>query len=148
MFFGKKTLLFLSALVLIIISCSKTTTVIPGSASNSGSANILSCKINGATYTAAYVSASYQYIQLMLVGSSGDYLTKLDFTAVVSGKVGTYDLTNNANYTLNKKISMATSGTLNLTKFDATNRLVSGTFSYTTQDSIKITEGIFTDVAY
>ncbi len=147
MFSGKKTLLFLSASVLIVISCSKSATVTPNPGSNSVTGTF-SCKINGAAYSAAYVSASYQYIQLMLVGSSGDYLTKLDFTAIVSGKVGTYDLKNNANYTANKKISMATSGTLNLTKFDAAGRLVSGTFSYTTQDSTKITEGIFTDVGY
>ena len=147
MFLGKKTLLFLSASVLIIISCSKTATVIPNPGTTSVT-GVFSCKINGTAYSAAYVSASYQYIQLMLVGSSGDYLTKLDFTAIVSGKVGTYDLKNNANYTANKKISMATSGTLNLTKFDTAGRLVSGTFSYTTQDSTKITEGIFTDVGY
>ena len=147
MFSGKKTLFFLSALLLIIISCSKTTTVIPNPGGTTG-ANTLSCKINGVAYTPANVSANYQYIQLMLVGSSGDFLSKLDFTAVVSGKVGTYDLKNNANYTLNKKISTATSGVLNVTKFDAAGRLVSGTFSFITQDSLKITDGIFTDVSY
>ena len=148
MFSGKKTLFFIGALLFIIISCSKTTTVIPNPGGTTTGANTLSCKINGVAYTPANVSANYQYIQLMLVGSSGDFLSKLDFTAVVSGKVGTYDLKNNANYTLNKKISTATSGVLNLTKFDATGRLVSGTFSFTTQDSLKITDGVFTDVSY
>ena len=147
MIFIKKLSLFLIATILFNVSCTKTSTPAPGSG-NSTSANTISCKINGAVFNSMNNSANYQYIQLMVVGSTGDFLTKIDMTAVVSGKVGTYDLKGNANYTLNKKITTAVYGTFNLTKFDANLRLVSGTFSYTTQDSTKITEGIFTDISY
>ena len=147
MTFIKKLSLLSFATLIFSVSCTKTTTPTPGSGSTT-SANTISCKINGAVFNSATNNASYQFIQLMVVGSSGDFLTKIDMTAVVSGKVGTYDLKDNANYTLNKKISPAVYGTLNLTKFDANLRLVSGTFSYTTQDSTKITEGIFTEVSY
>ena len=141
-----KLFLFLSAVILLNLSCSKTATTIVNPTSTA--AGTLSCKINNASFSPTYITPSYQYIQLMVVGSSGDFLTKIDFTAIVSANVGTYDLKNNANYTLNKVISPAVYGTLNLTKFDATLHLVSGTFSYTTKDSTRITEGVFTDLNY
>lgn len=144
---GKKLFLFFSALIVLSISCSKTstTTVTPTPTSIVGT---LSCKVNGAAFDSYFVSANYQYIQLMVVSSAFDNLTKVDLTAIVSAKVGTYDLKNSANYLSNKVLHPAVYGTLNLTKFDATLHLVSGAFSYTTNDSTKISEGIFTDLKY
>lgn len=143
----KKTIFFFT-LVALSMSCSKTSTTTVTPTPTANAVNAISFKLNGIAAKGVNNSASYQFIQLMLVSASDDFLTKLDVSAVISGKVGTYDIKDNAHYLAAKKLVTSVYGTLSVTKFDQTTRLTSGTFSFTTQDSTKITEGVFTDVAY
>ncbi len=88
-------------------------------------------------------------------GLDNDYEIKLIYSEEFITRTGTLDMIANTASIGGTNIGgncMAVSGSISFTKFDTTNRLISGTFEFTCQDAADIettvTNGRFQDISY
>jgi hypothetical protein len=122
-----------------------------------GSDNAIAAKVDGTTWKNVDISASRVSPPgaITIVGvSSGEQIS----LQIRSTGTGTYTLSAGsqqwASYARTGVQYTTTvpggSGTLVVTKYDETNRLISGTFSFTAKDaggeSVQVTDGVFTNV--
>ena len=123
----------------------------------------MKCKVNGSQWTALSRVTTLQGTTLLVNGTGSLGSDVLNIT-VPSAGVGTFNLSTvqpisaqfSATYTNDTgntdSLYTATSGTVTITKFDQTNKRVSGTFSFTARNlamaTKTITEGTFTELEY
>lgn len=88
-------------------------------------------------------------------GLDNDYEIKLIYSEEFTARTGTLDMVANTASIGGTNIGgncIATSGSISFTKFDTTNKLVSGTFEFTCQDAngaeTIVTNGKFQDISY
>lgn len=155
-------------------SCTKEKTSSNNSTINTNAKGVLTCKLNGNLWQSKTTSlAEMQDSSTLLIGGlnvvgadSQVIILSLELTPQKTGTyTGLFNPINSSTYGLyypNTKVSnqmniwfsYTTNYSINLTKFDLMNKLVSGTFSFTSTSpsgsglpSYVVTEGVFTDVA-
>jgi len=115
--------------------------------------NIMTAKIEGFPWSAA--SLNFQYVpgNFWFEGSTGIIpITKIKIVHKGAYAVGVYNLDNESQYVdESNTIYSCTSGTVEFTLFDETNKIIAGTFSFTASDgttTVNITEGVFENLQY
>ena len=124
----------------------------------------MKCKVNGSQWTAITRVTTLQGSNLLVNGTTSTSGTDALNITVFNAGVGTFNLSTavpvstqfSATYTndtgTTDSLYTAYSGTVTITKFDQTNKRVSGSFSFQAKNmalaSKTITEGTFTELEY
>lgn len=154
----KNTFLLIALIALFFVACQKDGDGTPVQINPNAS---MSCKIDGVSWTALTRVSTLTAGNFIINGSTlfGDALN----ISTLGDTTGTYTLgtlsyhssaTYSPNATNPDSLYQAINGTVTITEIDATNKRVSGTFSFNCTNALNssltkaITEGQFTDLKY
>lgn len=172
----KYSLFAIATLAFVFTSCKKKED--PAPSNNTTTANVASCKINGKDWKSFPVGLTVKggdstygtvaqfeadTLTMSIIGLNGSDTSFFSIAATVnSGRIGTY--TDDAFILYFPKMDFATvisilseyevkNPKLTITKYDATKKLISGTYSVsitstTATPNYEVTEGVFTDVPF
>lgn len=156
-----KKSVFLLTVVLILVTFSQCKKDSEGNPIIPGITNSMTAKVNGVLWTSVVRTCTKSNNTVILTGTSADgKIIELHITPS-----GTETLTTNVNYSLSltsfyktsintatDDIYFAVTGTAKLSELDLTNKLISGTFSFSASSTnlglLSITDGEFTDISF
>jgi hypothetical protein len=149
------TLALLAAVMIASTSCKKKS----DSTDTSGTSPSLSMKFNGTSWTATTISAAYLSYNTSTTITTLKSGTSDQFVLIYAGKgTGTYNFGddeafgsgNIGSVSFSTVTSFYPTGSVIVTSYDATKKLISGTFSFTSDkkdaSSFNVTEGKFDNV--